>query len=234
MRREFAQAAICDTIVAVSEAEATVLRDLGCPDVRTIGHMRRQTPTERPFERRSGLLFAGAIHRMDSPNYDGLCWFVEEVLPLVEKSLGWETRLTIAGYTAAGVDLDRFRGHPRVTLRGAVPDLGPLYTSHRIFVAPTRFAAGVPYKVHEAASFGLPVVATDLLRRQLDWTAGHELLAADATDPARFAAVIVRVYRDEALWTRLRDAALARLARDNDAQNYAASVASVLGVAKIS
>ena len=230
LRREFAQAAICETIVAVSEAEATVLRDLGWPDVRTIGHMRRQTPTERPFERRSGLLFAGAIHRMDSPNYDSLCWFVDEVLPLVEKSLGWETRLTIAGYTAAGVDLDRFRGHPRVTLRGAVPDLAPLYAAHRIFVAPTRFAAGAPYKVHEAASFGLPVVATDLLRRQLGWTDGHELLAADATDPVRFAAEIVRLYRDEALWTRLRDVALVRLARDNDA----ASVASVLGVAEIS
>jgi len=63
--------------------------------------------------------------------------------------------------------LDRFRDHPRVTLRGPVTDLTPLYDSHRVFVAPTRFAAGVPYKVHEAASFGLPVVATDLLRRQL-------------------------------------------------------------------
>jgi glycosyltransferase involved in cell wall biosynthesis len=234
LRREFAQADICHTVVAVSEPEAATLRELGCPDVRVIGHMRRPSPTERPFARRSGMLFAGAIHRMDSPNYDSLCWFVDAVLPLVEKSLGWETRLTIAGYTAAGVDLDRFRGHPRITLRGAVADLEPLYASHRLFVAPTRFAAGAPYKVHEAASFGLPVVVTDLLRRQLGWTDGQELLSADATDPARFAAAIVALYRNEALWTRLREAALARLARDNSPEDYAASVASVLGPVRLS
>lgn len=232
VRREFASAGLCRTVIAVSEAEATILLDLGCPDVRVIGHMRSLRPTARPFKQRGGMLFAGAIHQMDSPNYDSLCWFVDAVLPLVEKSLGWETRLTIAGYTAADVNLDRFSGHPRITLRGAVADLEPLYASHRIFVAPTRFAAGVPYKVHEAASFGLPVVATDLLRRQLDWTDGQELLVADATDPAGFAARIVALYRDEALWGRLRDAALGRLVRDNNAADYAASLHAVLGPAR--
>ena len=233
LRREFASADLCRTVVAVSEAEAVTLRDLGCPDVRVIGHMRRVRPSDRPFKQRSGMLFAGAIHRMDSPNYDSLCWFVDEVLPLVEKSLGWETRLTIAGYTAADVNLDRFRGHPRITLRGSVADLEPLYASHRIFVAPTRFAAGTPYKVHEAASFGLPVVATDLLRRQLDWTDGRELLAANASDPADFASRIVAVYRNEALWESLREAALARLVRDNNAEHYAASVQAVLEISRL-
>ena len=228
MQREFANAGICRTVVAVSEAEATMLRDFGCPDVRVIGHMRPPHPTPRPFHQRAGMLFAGAIHKMDSPNYDSLCWFVDEVLPLVEQSLGWETRLTIAGYTGAGVTLARFNGHPRVTLRGAVADLEPLYGSHRVFVAPTRFAAGAPYKIHEAASFGLPVVATDLLRRQLGWTDGYELLSADASDPQGFAAHIVMLYRNETLWTSLREAALAALARDNNEALYAAAVEATL------
>ena len=232
LRREFASADLCRAVIAVSAAEAAVLQDAGCADVRIIGHMRRVRPTSRPFKQRSGMLFAGAIHQMDGPNYDSLCWFVDAVLPLLDKSLGWETRLTIAGYTAADVNLDRFRGHPRITLRGAVADLEPLYASHRIFVAPTRFAAGAPYKVHEAASFGLPVVATDLLRLQLDWTDGQELLAADAGDPVGFAARIVALYRDEALWNRLRDAAVGRLVRDNNPENYAASLQAVLGHAK--
>ena len=34
------------------------------------------------------MLFVGAIHDVDSPNYDSLCWFVDEVLPLIENSLG--------------------------------------------------------------------------------------------------------------------------------------------------
>ncbi len=234
LRQEFVHATVCHTVVAVSEAEATMLRDLDCSDVQVIGHMRRLQPTDRPFGKRAGILFAGAIHRMDSPNFDSLRWFVDAVLPLVEQSLGWETRLTIAGYTAAGVDLDRFRGHSRITLRGAVADLQPLYAAHRVFVAPTRFAAGAPYKVHEAASFGLPVVATDLLVRQLGWTDGVDLLAADPADPAGFAAAIVALYREESLWTRLRDNALHRLALENNAEDYAAAVVAALGPPEIS
>ena len=56
-----------------------------------------------------------------------------------------------------------------------VADTEPLYAAHRLFVAPARFAAGAPYKVYEAASFGLPVVATELLREQLGWEDGLEL-----------------------------------------------------------
>ena len=233
LRRELAGADICRAIVAVSDAEAAMLRSFGYPDVHVIGHMRPLRPTPRPFGQRAGMLFVGAIHRTDSPNYDSLCWFVDEVLPLVERSLRWETRLTIAGYTAPEVTLERFARHPRVTLRGTVADLEPLYASHRLFVAPTRFAAGAPYKVHEAASYGLPVVATELLRAQLGWSDGMEMLAADAGDPAGFAARIVALYRDEALWGRLRDAALTRLARENNPEDYAAAIRSVLGPARI-
>ena len=232
MRREFQNAHICRTIIAVSTQETEMLRRFGFPDVRTIGHMRSLHSTPRPFGQRSGLLFAGAIHVMDSPNYDSLCWFVDDVLPLVEQALGWETRLTIAGYTGPDVSLDRFRASPRVTLRGAVANMEPLYASHRVFVAPTRFAAGAPYKVHEAASFGLPVVATELLRQQLGWEDGQELLAAEATDAAGFAARIVTLYRDEALWNRLRAATQDRLGRENNEPDYAAAIVGVLGSAR--
>jgi len=233
LRQEFANAGRCRTIVAVNEAEARMLRELGCGNVAVIGHVREVRPTARPFDRRAGMLFVGAMHQPDSPNYDSLCWFVDAVLPLIERALRWETRLTVAGYTAPEVSLDRFRDHPRVTLRGMVPDTAPLYDSHRLFVAPTRIAAGTPYKVHEAASFGLPVVATELLGRQLDWQDGQELLTAPASDPAAFAAQVVRLYRDPALWDALRETALERLRRENDAAGYAAAIEAVLGPADV-
>jgi GT2 family glycosyltransferase len=227
--REFRSAALCQRIVATSAAEAATLRRLGFTDVAVIGHIRAVRLTPRPFAERSGMLFVGAIHEQDSPNYDSLCWFVDEVLPLVEDALGWETRLTIAGYTTEAVDLERFRGHSRVTLRGTVADTEPLYDSHRVFVAPTRFAAGTPYKVHEAASFGLPVVATELLRRQIGWQNGRELLAAEASDPALFAQHIVSVYRDPALWERLRNQAAERLRAENGRESYEQALRDMLG-----
>jgi O-antigen biosynthesis protein len=86
--------------------------------------------------------------------------------------------------------------------------------------------------VYEAASFGLPVVATELLCRQLGWQDGEDLLVAPDSDPALFAQQIVQLYRDEGLWTRLREAALERLRRENSREDYAATIQSVLGPAQ--
>jgi O-antigen biosynthesis protein len=227
--QEFANAHFCQSIIAVNPDEAQKLRDLGFSDVAVIGHLREPRPTPRGFAERAGLLFVGAMHRVDSPNYDALVWFVREVLPLVEQKLGWETRLTVAGYTDAQVSLEQFREHPRITLRGAVPDIDALYDWHRIFVAPTRYAAGVPYKVHEAASHGIPVVATELLRQQLGWVSGRDLLSVDVGDAAAFAQAIVSLYRDADLWQTLRDNALERVRVENGRAPYEAAIQGVLG-----
>jgi GT2 family glycosyltransferase/glycosyltransferase involved in cell wall biosynthesis len=228
IRREFAHAHLCDRIVAVAPSEARKLRELGFSDVAVVGHWREVQPTPRAFADRAGMLFLGAIHQQDSPNRDALDWFVREVLPIVEQSLGWETRLTVAGHVDPAISLASYRGNPRITLRGAVDDVVPLYDAHRVFLAPTRYAAGLPYKVHEAASYGLPVVASDLLCRQLGWQDGCDLIAANTADPAEFARRIVVLYRDATLWQTLRDNALARVRAENGRADYEAAVRQVL------
>ena len=166
------------------------------------------------------MLFLAAIHQQDSPNWDALDWFATRVLPLVEEALGWETRLTVAGYVSPTISFGGYRHHSRITFRGPVEDIEPLYNAHRIVVAPTRYAAGAPYKVHEAASFGVPVVATELLRRQLEWQDGRHLLAADSGDPAKFAQQVIAAYRDPTLWQSLRDNALDRIREDHSRLHY--------------
>jgi O-antigen biosynthesis protein len=225
---EFSNATFCQGIVAVNEAEAAHLRRLISPDVSVIGHVRHVALTPRPFESRSGLLFIGAFHTLDCPNYDSLCWFADEVLPLLEQELGSETRLTVAGYLAPDVALGRFRDHPRISLLGAVSATEPLYDLHRVFVAPTRFAAGAPYKVFEAASFGIPVVATELLRSQLGWQDQQDLLCAEATNPADFAKSVLRLYRDPELWQSIRESAANRLCTANSREHYVRSLTGAL------
>jgi glycosyltransferase involved in cell wall biosynthesis len=229
IRAEFAEASVGQPIVAVSGPEAETLRARGFADVSVMGHIRALTPTARRFADRAGMLFVGAIHNIDSPNYDSLCWFVDAVLPLLQDALGWETRLTIAGYMADGVTMERFRDHPRVSLRGPMLDMTQLYDSHRVFVAPTRYAAGTPYKVYEAASYGLPIVASDLLCRQTGWQDGRELLSAPRTDPQAFAERILALYGDRVRWQRVRDAALARLAAENGRERYVTALQKILG-----
>ena len=120
--QEFAGAHVCQAIIAVTSGEAQKLRDLGFPDVAVIGHWREAQPTPRAFADRAGMLFLGAIHQQESPNFDALEWFVHKVLPLVEQSLGWQTRLTIAGFVDPAVSLEAYREHPRITLCGAVEE----------------------------------------------------------------------------------------------------------------
>jgi glycosyltransferase involved in cell wall biosynthesis len=228
LKKEFVHVGICRTIVAVNRKEADIIRALGWRNVAMIGHMRMLTPTPRPFAEREGMLFVGAIHQQSSPNLDGLEWFIEKVLPVIEGALGWRTRLTIAGYIAPGVSLAQFTNHSRISLLGGIRNLAPLYDAHRVFVAPTRIAAGQPYKVYEAASFGLPVVGTELLRSQLGWENGHEMLSAGIEDPELMASQIIKIYQDEALWQRVRMNGLDRLRRENDYASYAEAVQRVL------
>ncbi|MEO8715352.1 MAG: glycosyltransferase, partial [Acetobacteraceae bacterium] len=227
LAQEFASAWFCQAIVAVSEAEAARLRALGFPDVAILGHVRIPAPTPRPFAERAGLLFVGALPVAESPNYDGLLWFVDAVLPLIEAELGHETRLTVAGHVG-DVDLSRLDGHPRVSLCGAVADLAPLYDRHRVFVAPTRYAAGIPYKVHEAAAMGVPVVASGLLAGQLGWRDGRELMAAEVGDAEGFARAVLALYRDAGLWDSVREAAAARVATECRAEAFAAAVEGIV------
>ena len=112
VRSELRDGPFCATIVAINDLEAALLRDLEFPDVAVIGHVREARPTSLPFPERAGMLFVGAIHRMDSPNYDSLCWFVDEVLPLIERELAWEPSLTVSRIYRGG---GQFGSVPAIT-----------------------------------------------------------------------------------------------------------------------
>jgi GT2 family glycosyltransferase len=235
LRREFANAGLCRHVTAVNEAEAAMLRRIGLPAVSVLGTIREPAPTPRDFAARNGLLFIGSIHQADSPNLDSLRWYASEVLPalaaLMTAGGAAVPKLTVIGYTAPDIDLTEFAGHPHIEMRGAVDDLAPAYDSHRVFIAPTRFAAGTPYKVYETASFGLPCVATDLLIRQLGWGEGVELLGAPISSPAEFARQVARLYQSEPLWRRLRERGLRRLERENGRAAFEATVRRIIGTA---
>jgi glycosyltransferase involved in cell wall biosynthesis len=180
-------------------------------------------PTPRPFAERSGALFVGAFHRDGSPNADSVAWFVGEILPLLRARIA-DLWLTVAGAHPSPRVL-ALSGEG-VEVLGRVDDLVPLYDQARLFVAPTRFAAGVPYKCHHAAAHGVPIVCTSLLAAQLGWRHDVELLVAD--EPGAFAEQCHRLYTDGALWSRLREAALARVAAECGKRAFDETLAEAL------
>jgi GT2 family glycosyltransferase len=218
---ELALARGARAILAVSEAERARFATIAPSHV--VGHALVPSPTPAPFASRSGLLFVGAFHREDSPNSDALRWFLDEIWPAVRAELG-AIRLTVVGERPPAAA--RALASPDVDLFERVADLTPLYDRARLFVAPTRIAAGLPYKIHHAAAHGLPVVCTQHLLAQLGWR--DRLEASAAADAREFAARVIALYRDEALWQKLRDGALAAVARDCSPRAFRDALAEAL------
>ena len=198
-----------DAVFAVSPEEARQFEAVAPGRVHVVGHGIDVAPTTRPFRERSGIVFVGAFHEL-SPNADAVLWFISRVWPILRKELGDEVCLTVAGQNPPWELMAQ--GSEVVRVLGAITDLKPLYDHARVFVAPTRFASGIPIKVIHAAAHGVPAVVTSLLAHQLQWESGRELLAADSVKD--FASAVCALYREERVWDQMRAAALGRVRAD--------------------
>jgi len=218
--KEVALSSGASMVVAVSEAEKQTFLQHGIKRVEVVGHSLETLPAA--LASREGLLFVGAIYDDASPNADSLIWFLSEIFPLIQARVR-DLRLTIAGVNRS----ERIRqlAGDAVVIAGELPSLSDVYAAAKVFVAPTRFAAGIPHKIHEAAAFGLPVVATPLLAAQLSWTAKELSIAEDAKT---FAHCCVELYTNPDLWLRQRDAALARVRAECSPVAFSRQVARIL------
>lgn len=210
-----------DAIACVSEAEAALFAACRVP-VHVISHAVSCAVAPPGWQERAGFLFVGRLLETAAPNWQGMAWFIRDCWPLIRKALPRAT-LTIAGHLNA--DHEALMA-PGVRLLGPVDDLSGLYDAARLFIAPVRFAAGVPLKVLEAAGAGIPVVGTGLMAAQLDWRPGLEMATAD--EPRAFAEAAVALYNDRQAWTAMQGAALARVRREHDQAVFTARLAALL------
>lgn len=215
----------CECVISVSAREGQEFTKRGMHRVHTLGHALSISPTQNSFAERRDILFVGAVHSGTSPNADSMYWFSEKVLPLIQQGLGQDIKLIIAGPSCLSFHKRLSNGN--VKPLGKVDDLTPLYNQARLFVAPTRFSAGIPLKVLEAAAHGLPTVATRLTGAQLEWQDEEELLLAD--DPKSFADACIRLYKDSQLWGRLRQRALKRVAADCSPEAFSEALKAIIG-----
>ena len=202
---------MASTVISVSPAEQSVLEDYGAKEVHLLGHTLDDQPIPTAYGERNQIVFLGAIGDDNAPNADAVRWFAADILPRVRSQLDHpELRLTVIGRN--GADTVSALDGDSVDLLGMVDELPPAMARARIMVVPTRYAAGIPHKVHQAAMLGIPTVVTSLIAGQLGWQDGAELLVAD--EPAAFADACARLYSDETLWQQVRTAALDRVRLD--------------------
>jgi GT2 family glycosyltransferase/glycosyltransferase involved in cell wall biosynthesis len=213
----------CAAVLAVSEIERRLFEAAGVPDLFVASHAVEPRPTTTPFERRRSILFVGAFSA-ESPNEDAVLFFCREVVPLLRAGGRGSWPIVVAG--AAIPDHLASFDDPAISWHSHVADLTPLYDDARVFVAPTRYAAGISLKVIAAAARGVPIVCTSLVAQQLGWVAGVDVLTADS--PTDFAAAIVLLCTDPELWLRLRDTALRRVSTDYSAATFRSALNSAL------
>jgi len=219
---EFSLAKKADCVTVVSEADRQAMLQAGVPSVSVVGHRMSVVPTTSSFAERDTFLFVGSVHGPDNPNADSVRHFCHDQWRTIHRATG--APLVVAGY---GTELLRAEiKDPSVRILGAQDDLRPLYERARVFVVPTRYAAGLPFKAHEAAAAGVPLVVSAIIGRQIGWSHGDDYYVASGGD--QFAAYCVSLYSNESLWQSFRDNALKRVRAELNPERFNTSLQSVL------
>ena len=217
--KELDQARNAEKVISVSRIEADLYKHASYNNTVVLGHALQAEPGNKGFDERSGILFVGALRDEGSPNVDSLLWFVINVLPIIEQEIP-DIELYVVGDCSAPSLKTIECGN--VQFLGRLDSITSTYNDRRLLIAPTRFAAGIPHKVHEAASRGMPSVTTGLLAKQLGWKHGKQLLVGDGAP--KFAKQCIRLYRDEKLWRRVRSAGLQSISHECSDEKFQATL----------
>ncbi len=200
--RELAVMAASDVTVLVSAAEREQLKtDAPGLEVELISNLHEVAPGGGDWADRHDLVFVGGFRH--PPNVDAMHWFIGEVFGLIRAQLP-QVRFHCIGADVPDALRTLAATRPGVEIHGFVPVVTPYMDQVRIAVAPLRFGAGVKGKINLSMAHGQPVVATTCAVEGMHLQDGEDVLVAD--DAAAFAAAVVRLYQDPALWQRLSSA----------------------------
>lgn len=223
-KKEVNLALKADLVTTVSMHDAKKFNSFSIEHIRVLGHALKSKKTISPFTLRKDLLFVGNLDADFSPNVDSIRWFVRNIFPLIKQKLP-DIKFNIIGSNDAP-SLKELEVKD-IIFHGKVTDLQNYYDQNKVFIAPTRFAAGIPYKVHEAAANGIPVVATKLLGRQLNWEHKKEIMLS-SLDIDEFAEMVIELYQNQELWESVQKNAHHFAENELDEASYEKQIINIL------
>jgi glycosyltransferase involved in cell wall biosynthesis len=168
------------------------------------------------------LLFVGALYY--APNADGICYFVERVLPLVQQIAGTPVSLRVVGADPLR-RVSLLARDPTVSIHANVPSIAPYYEDADLCIVPLRAGSGTRIKILEAFSFRRPVVSTRLGAEGLAVADGEQLLIAD--EPEAMARACVSLLKEQELRRRIVDSAYAWVMQHHSIANVDAAMDSI-------
>ncbi|SFL08769.1 Glycosyltransferase, GT2 family [Methylorubrum salsuginis] len=207
-RRELEMIAEADLTLSYSDVELTVLEShLPAAKLGRVPWVVDVRGDAKPtFADTKDILFLGGFGH--PPNVEAARFFVTEVMPeLLAKDPSIVFHIVGSNPTKEVMDF----ASDSVKVHGYVPDLDAVLSSTRVFVAPLRSGAGIKGKVLESLSYGLAGVFSPIAIEGTGLSNELDCLVAD--EPRVWAAQVLRLYSDEALWERISAGALERAKR---------------------
>lgn len=190
-----------DLVVTVSHQEAAIIVNYYQGNICVLGHCHYMKPTPLPFEERKDILFVGAFLGSPCPNEDAILYFVRDIYPRVFEATGANLLIVGTNYLESVRNLES----DSIRVTGRVDNLYDYYNESRVFIFPHRYAAGIPLKLLECFSHGLPAVVTPLIAGQLG-SDEHAVSIGETAD--EFAGRVIHVYSCRDAWQNFRNQSL--------------------------
>jgi glycosyltransferase involved in cell wall biosynthesis len=180
-----------DKIITLTENDKKILSE-NIPSEKiyvspaTIKFDQKQNAVFSPF--RNKLVFIGSSIHL--PNKDGIQWFINSVMPLIEKEIP-DVHLDVIG----SWDKQFIKKYSRENVKflGFVEDLTNAFLSS-LLVVPLRIGSGMRLKIIEAINHNIPFVTTSIGVEGLDFENDKDCIIA--VTPESFANGIVRLSKD--------------------------------------
>ncbi|MEP6986187.1 MAG: glycosyltransferase family 4 protein [Chloroflexota bacterium] len=179
-------------------------------------------PTSASNERANNLLvITGTLNY--HPNIASVHYFVDKILPLVQRSLP-DIQLLLVGANPAK-SIEAMQTNPAIKITGFVPSITDYLSHSTIALAPVIYGSGIQIKVLEAFLTSTPLVATSVALRGLDVQDGREVLIADT--PEEFAIAIERLLSDPKLRTEIGEAGRKYIQANHDLTRTTAKLIAI-------
>jgi sugar transferase (PEP-CTERM/EpsH1 system associated) len=193
--------AICrnyDRILVVSQVDHQAIGAVPNAVVNANGVSLKDFSFNSEHRDRYTLVFSGNMGYF--PNINAVLWFVSRVWPTVKQAVP-EARFYVVGDRPDKKIRQLSGSDPSIVITGFVPDISESLKQATVAVAPMQAGSGIQNKVLEAMACGVPVVATPYALGGIAATDGDQLLVA--TEPAAFAASVVRLLQNPSLAGKL-------------------------------
>lgn len=154
-----------DKVIVLSEEDKSTLNEIS--NVKEGKFTKIPIPIESNFIKKNGLknenfyniLFLGTLSWF--PNVQGIEWFVEKVVPLLDKE-GFKYNLYIVGKDPSEKLKNISKTNDKIIVTGFVNDVNEYIEKCDFMVVPLFIGSGMRVKILESMSKNIPVISTSI------------------------------------------------------------------------